>query len=221
MNDTLLIAGGTDGIGLALLDLVKHDYRQIYVLGRNFAKLPDDANIRRLACDILDTAALERAIASVPEPIDAFVNTIGTFHKAFAQEDSPTDVAEHFALNAVANIALTNLVLPRLRPDFSRIVVCSTYLALESEKTYSLQAATKAAYKAYLDAIRKEREGRTKVMVFFPKSFQTDIFAKTGDARDVSRYPTAREMADVMRYLLDTPKHVYIREIAAEHFGLE
>jgi NADP-dependent 3-hydroxy acid dehydrogenase YdfG len=217
----ILIAGGTDGIGLALIKCIDPShYDKIYVLGRDFSQVESlkISNIVQLHCDITDQAAMTDALAHVDQPLDQFINTIGTFYRSTVDDITAKDVSSHFELNSIANINLTNAILPMLKSEFSEILICLVTLALEARENYALQSATKAAYKYYLDTLRIEKRSCVKVMVFYPSSVATDIFKKAGDLRDTSNYPSVEKIASVMYFMLEQPREVYIPELKIESF---
>ncbi|HUC87194.1 MAG TPA: SDR family NAD(P)-dependent oxidoreductase [Candidatus Saccharimonadales bacterium] len=217
----ILVAGGTDGIGLAFVKgLNPKHYDTIYVLGRHFEKVRPLhlADIIELECDITDQESLAAIVSKIDTPIDQFVNTIGTFHKGLIDEINPTDVASHFEVNAIANINLTNEVLKKLKNDYAEILVCSANLALEAREIYALQSATKAAYRFYLEALRKEKRGTLKVMMLYPSSVSTEVFKKSGDMRDTSLYPKPKTIAQIMLFMLNQPMEVNIPEIRVNNF---
>ena len=140
----MLLAGGTDGIGLALLKQLfrEHDaeYAKCYVIGRNFARLEKQTvskweKLVPLQCDITDTAALEARLAEIPEEIDEFVNTVGTFYRGKAVDTPLETIQKHFDLNTVHNIKLTQLVVPKLKKGFSQVLVCLATLAMAARHT--------------------------------------------------------------------------------------
>lgn len=217
----IFIAGGTDGIGLALLKSIDPDqYTKIYVLGRNFAQVEPltISNVVQISCDITDQDTINTALARIDQPLDQFVNTIGTFFRSPIDTITPENVYSHFELNSIANINLTNAVLPKLNGKFAEVLVCSATLALEARENYALQSATKAAYRHYLDTLRIEKRANLKVMVFYPSSIDTNIFKKAGDLRDTDGYPSVDKAANIMRFMLDQPREVYIPEIKTENF---
>lgn len=217
----ILVAGGTDGIGLAFVRQLKpKQYKKIFILGRSFEKVEalSFRNLIELSCDITDEKAIHSALRQVNEPVDQFVNTIGTFYRNSVDKVSSADVTRHFALNSVANINLTNTILPKLNTQFAEILVCLATLALEARENYALQAATKAAYKYYLDTVRIENADKLKVMIFYPSSVDTAAFKKAGDLRDTSIYPSAEAVANVMHFMLEQPREIYIPELKVENF---
>lgn len=217
----IVIAGGTDGIGLAFvkqLDSTKYD--TIYVLGRDFGKVRDLQidNLTEIECDITRQGELGTAISKIDKSVDQFVNTIGTFQKGVIDDITPEDVARHFELNTIANINLTNKILKKLRSDYAEVLVCSATLAIEARETYALQSATKSAYRSYLEALSKEKRETLKVMIFYPSSVDTEVFKKSGDTRNTSSYPKPETIAQIMEFMLNQPKEIYIPELRVNNF---
>ena len=172
-----------------------------------------DRRIIPISCDITNSAMLQSTIDSLDTPIDDFVNTIGTFLKKPVDSLSAEDIRQHFELNSIANITLTTLMLPKLRPSFSQILVCLATLALEAREQYSLQSATKASYKFFLDSLRKEIFQHSRVMMIHPSSVQTNIFKKAGDKRELSKYPSADVIAEMMQFMLSRPATIELRDM--------
>ena len=188
---TLLLAGGTDGIGLAFLEAEcqRDKYSLIYVLGRDFRQVDGlqvgDGRVVNVACDITDASAMRQSLADAAiRRVDDFVDTIGTFARGPVSELSDEEVSSHFELNCVGNINLIRAVLPLILPQQgggddaaeaadgtgAQILVCTASLALEARSPYALQSATKAALKFFVDALRIELRGRVRVMSVLPPS---------------------------------------------------
>eukprot|EP00536_Pseudo-nitzschia_multiseries_P016663 jgi/Psemu1/222133/e_gw1.1188.7.1 len=173
---TLMICGGTDGIGFSLLasELLRSKYTHIFVLGRDFSRvlqlcqewedeIPQE--IVEIQCDITRIDDIAIAVAKIEDnSIHDFILTIGTFLSGKIadimpfipgnpdENQSPTDVVEdHFHLNCVSTIHLIRLILPKLVVGDSQILTCTASLALKARSPYGLQSATKAALRSFID----------------------------------------------------------------------
>jgi len=194
-----------------------------YVLGRDFTRLQalQQAGVAlslvQLPCDITDEEALEAQLARVTQPLDEFVNTIGTFCRARALDMDRATIQGHFELNTIANIRLTQLVVPLLKPGFAQILVCLASLAIAARENYALQCATKAGYKLFVDTIRIELKEQVRVMTVCPPSVNTNIFAKGGDTRDTAQYVEPSHIADAMKFMLDQSPQLVIPELVIQN----
>ena len=100
----ILIAGGTDGIGLGFVKRWSQTHQdELFVVGRNFSKIDDlfgqrnEVRLNRLRLDIRDLDAVESAVSRIGD-IDIFVNTIGTFLNKPVSENRRLDIESHFQL---------------------------------------------------------------------------------------------------------------------------
>ena len=247
---TLLIAGGTDGIGFALLtsELQQSKYSKIFVLGRDFEKVDrflerrdDEASreprpkIAKLACDITRLGNIGEMLAELEEgSIHDFVLTIGSFHRGKIADIMPSTagengddkdlddvVADHFHLNCISTIHLVRLMVQKLVKGDSQILVCTASLSVMARSPYALQSATKAALRSFIETLRIELKGETRVMNLMPPSVDTNIFAKAGDYRKTDEYPPPSRIANTIQYMLNCPPDICIPELLIEQHNFD
>lgn len=228
---TLMIAGGTDGIGFSLLiaeccSQERNKYSTIYVLGRNFRRVRQELHnnsttpqrIIELGCDITKPEDLTAAIAQIDDKeIHDFVLTIGTFCRGKISDMKSDDIEPHFHLNCISNIQLLRSIVAKLKPAQSQILVCTASLALGPARSpYALQSATKSALRSFVAVLREELRGKTRVMNLMPPSVQTEIFAKAGDNRSTADYPPPSRVAHTIQFMLDCPFDICVPEMLIE-----
>jgi short-subunit dehydrogenase len=226
----LFIAGGTDGIGFSLLiaECKRCKYSKIYVLGRNFDRFhqlkkqllntPSVPDIVELLCDITQQDEIKTTLSRIKdESIHDFILTIGTFHRGKIADITHDDiVANHFHLNCISTINLIRSILTKLVKGQSQILVCTASLAVTARSPYGLQSCTKAALRSFIDILRIELKGTTRVMNIMPPSVDTRIFSKAGDHRNTCIYPPPSRVVVGMQYMLDCPFDICIPELLIE-----
>jgi NAD(P)-dependent dehydrogenase (short-subunit alcohol dehydrogenase family) len=144
-------------------------------------------------------AALDGAL---PERLDALVNNAGIVVSGPLETLSAADIREQLEVNVVGAVALTNLVLPRLRTARGRIVFVSSLSGKVSTPMTGAYNASKFAIEAIADAWRLElRSWGVRVVLVEPAMTDTDLW------RDAPR--TLESAAAEM-----SPDH---RELYAEH----
>jgi NAD(P)-dependent dehydrogenase (short-subunit alcohol dehydrogenase family) len=144
-------------------------------------------------------AALDK---SLPERLDAIVNNAGIVVSGPLETLSAADLREQFDVNVVGAVALTNLVLPRLRSSRGRIVFVSSLSGVISTPMTGAYNASKFALEAIADAWRLElRPWGIKVILVEPAMTDTDLWRKAPETLEAE----AAEMS------------VEHRELYAEH----
>lgn len=125
-DKTILVTGGTDGIGKETVRALAGQGAAVTVVARNKAKADalfaeiaretPGARLSFVACDLFSQAAIRTAAAEIlaTHPrIDVLVNNAGGF---FAKRELTVDKRERtFALNHLAYALLTDLLLERLK----------------------------------------------------------------------------------------------------------
>ncbi|OIQ26151.1 MAG: oxidoreductase [Alphaproteobacteria bacterium MedPE-SWcel] len=160
MTRTVLITGGTYGIGRAIAAAFAQDHNVV----RSYLKTPPSdalttqANILSVACDLLAEGSAQMLVAATMKEfgrIDVIVNNAGL------AEPTPLDqfdaAAQHriFGLNTLAPQALLAAALPHLAPG-AAIVNISSINAELPPKGAATYGASKAALNLWTRAMAKE-----------------------------------------------------------------
>lgn len=162
-GNTILITGGSEGVGFALARALVANNRVI-VCGRSEEKLrraqSEVPGVHTRVCDITDggqrrelLAALER---DVPE-LNLLINNAGGGHPVDPLNPADTEAAleADMALNFVAPVELTTGLLPRLRAQSrAGIVNITTGLVYLPKAELTFYCAAKAALHSYSRSLR-------------------------------------------------------------------
>ena len=155
---TVLISGGTSGIGRAAAQMFLARGWRVYELSRRVEGTVQGAT--HLAADVTDAEACADAVArTLAEAgrIDALVNNAGV-GAAGAAETMPMDEARRdMEVNFFGAVTLTRLVLPAMRAQGGgRIVNVASAAAMLPTPFQSFYAASKAALLAWGRALSGE-----------------------------------------------------------------
>lgn len=137
------------------------------------------ARLRPLTLDLTDDAQVAGLDAALPERLDAVVNNAGVVVSGPLESLSADDLREQFEINVVGQVAVTNLVLPRLRKSRGRIVFVSSLSGRISTPMTGAYNASKFALEAIADAWRLElRQWGISVSLVEPAMTDTDLWRK-------------------------------------------
>ena len=179
---SVLITGAGRGIGRAAALRMAEVGWDVFAGVRNEAagKALATESPQRITPVALDVTAADdvAGLADVlPVRLDALVNNAG-IAVGGALESLPIDELRHqLDVNVIAQVAVTQAVLPRLREATGRIVFISSISGLLTSPMLGAYSASKYAIEAIGDALRMElRPWRMPVVLIEPGQIATDLW---------------------------------------------
>lgn len=166
---TVLITGGTDGLGkAAAIFLAERGGYRVFAAGRSAAKrleLDRVAMDRRLPLetvemDVTADGSVDAAVEAVLQKtgaIDALVNNAGVGYMAVVEELKLADLRAQFETNLFGVVRVTQAVLPHMRQrKYGRILMMSSVAGIVSPPTYGAYSSSKHALEGLSNALRLE-----------------------------------------------------------------
>lgn len=185
-NNTLLITGGTSGIGRAFVERLYHLNNRIIVVSSNAENLnklkSEFPNIEIIRCDLSEPAAVKNLISICLEnyqEINIVINNAGVqFNHSWVENRTNFDqIARETAINFISPMHIVYGLLPiLLKKQESAIINISSALAFAPKKTAPIYCGTKAAIHASTKALRYQLENTPiKVFEVIPPLVDTDM----------------------------------------------
>jgi NAD(P)-dependent dehydrogenase (short-subunit alcohol dehydrogenase family) len=200
---SVLISGASRGIGRATaLRLARAGWTVYGTVrreedGEELVAEAGDA-VRAVRLDVTDDTGIAALEEALPERLDAIVNNAGIVVSGPLESLSAEDVREQFEVNVVGAVALTNLVLPRLRASRGRIVFVSSLSGLISTPMTGAYNASKFALEAIADAWRLElRPWGIKVSLVEPAMTDTDLWRNAPETLEAETAAMSAEHRDL------------------------
>ncbi|RRB02186.1 SDR family NAD(P)-dependent oxidoreductase [Larkinella rosea] len=234
MAQTAFITGATSGIGLAIANaFAKLNYRLI-LCGRRQERLDElqqtlgnEIDTYTLNFDVRDRAAVETAVASLPEDwqtIDVLVNNAGNAHGMGPIHEG--DVDDWDAMidgNVKGLLYVTRAVSPGMvKNGRGHIVNISSIAGKQTYANGGVYCASKAAVEALSEGMRLDlTQHGIKITNVAPGAVETEfslVRFKGDEARAAKIYEgftplTATDIADAVAYAVSAPAHVTIADI--------
>jgi NAD(P)-dependent dehydrogenase (short-subunit alcohol dehydrogenase family) len=180
----VLISGASRGIGRATALRLARSGWDVYATvrrARDGEELAAEAggSLHPLQLEVTSDEQIAALGEVLPERLDAVVNNAGVVVSGPLESLSAADVRDQFDVNVVGAVALTNLVLPKLRESGGRIVFVSSLSGRISTPMTGAYNASKFAIEAIADAWRLElRPWGVKVVLVEPAMTDTDLWRK-------------------------------------------
>ena len=185
-GNTILLTGGTSGIGLALATQLQALGNTVIVTGRDEAKVAkfatDHPLIHTIQSDVSDPtaiASLYRRVTSEFPTLNMLINNAGIMRKINLQ-DSGTDledITREIETNLMGPIRMVKQFLPQLRlQPYAAIVNVTSGLAFTPFPISPIYGATKAGLHSYTQSLRVQlKNTNIKVFELAPPSTDTSI----------------------------------------------
>ena len=183
---TILITGGTGGIGLALTKQLLARGNTVIVTGRDKKKLDDAAKsfsgLHVAQSDVSDPDEITKLhadlLARFPA-LDVLVNNAGIMRNLDLNQDRDlTDVTREIEINLSGPVRMVQQFLPHLKTRSGAMIVnVSSGLAFVPLPISPVYCATKAAIHSFTQSLRVQLEGTTVTVVeLAPPGVETPLF---------------------------------------------
>ncbi len=220
-GNTILITGGTSGIGLGLARRFHAEGNKVIVAGRRedlLARITAEyEGMDSIVLDVTDPASIrgcfETTTARHPE-LNVLINMAGIMLPEDLADPAHLDVAETtVATNLLGPIRMLNEFVPYLTGQHDAVVMnVSSGLAFVPFPLTPTYNATKAAVHSFTEALRVQLADKgVEVLELIPPAVQTDLM---GQAESDHAMPLEEFLTEVMDILSTQPE---AREICVEN----
>jgi uncharacterized oxidoreductase len=201
---TILVTGGTDGIGRELIGQLRGKGATIITQGRSAERVArtQAEGFEVITADLSVAAGVDALLAGVAgRTIEILINNAGAGSDHDFREGAP-DLADNdacIALNLNAPIHIITRLMPKLRerPE-AMIVNVTSGLAIAPRAGGPIYCATKAGLRSYTQALRAQlKETRIHVLEALPPVVETKLTAGRGN-RKMSAADCAAQIISAM-----------------------
>lgn len=201
---TILLTGGTDGIGLRLARQLREKGASVIITGRTPARIAaaEAEGFAVITADLTGPEGVEAVVSGFgSRPLDVLINNagMGANHDFRLAPPDPEDDERTLWLNLHAPIRLIVALMPalRARPE-AMIVNVTSGLAIAPNAGSPVYCATKAALRSYTQALRGQLKGTgVHVLEALPPMVDTQMTAGRGNKK-LSPEECARQIIAAM-----------------------
>jgi uncharacterized oxidoreductase len=185
-SNTILITGGTSGIGFELAAQLLQLGNTVIITGRDQSKLDlakkKLSNVHTFQCDVSDAKAIsalhEKVISQFPE-LNFLINNAGVMRKLnfHTKEIDREDISSEIEINLSGSIRMVNQFLSHLKTKKSAAIMnVSSALAFVPHPELPVYCATKAGIHSFTQSLRMQlKNTNIKVFELAPPAIQTPL----------------------------------------------
>jgi len=187
---TILITGGTSGIGKALA-LALYKTNQVIVTGRSPERLNEmrSLGITAIACDLTQKEDLERILLTLEQEhseLDVLINNAGIqYNYNFTKQTQAFQkIQQEIQTNLIGVIQLTSSLIPLLSTKSSTIINVTSGLGAVPKTDGLIYSCSKAGLRNFHRGLRKSLKGQSiEVIELIPPVTATAMTAEREEAK--------------------------------------
>ena len=208
-NNTILITGGSAGIGFEIAKAFAATGNQVIITGRDQTRLnaalkhlPGTTGIAGDISKAEDTANLVNTLQKDSPALNIVVNNAGRAHLADLNEgeDLASRAEEEMTTNYFSVIRLNEQLLPLLKAQKEAAIInVSSIVAIAPTSVVATYSASKAALRSYTHALRISLAKSTvKVFELMPPLVNTEFSAGIGGSSGIAPAVVAEELLQAL-----------------------
>ena len=228
-DQVAVVTGASSGIGRAIARGLAIERAQVCLVGRTLSTLEAVAESARAINSLVrcyqadltvddDIQSLSAGLRQHFGYVDLLVHSAGAISLGRIESATLEEFDRQFRINVRAPYALTQALLPMLRPRQGQIVFINSSAGLHAAANLSQYAATKHALKAIADSLRAEvnAEG-LRVLSVYPgrtaSPMQAAVHKMEGRAYHPERLMQPADVAAVVLNALSLPRSAEVTDI--------
>jgi uncharacterized oxidoreductase len=207
-GNTILITGGSAGIGFELAKQFSQLGNKVLITGRNEEKLKRAAdqleNVVPIAGDVTSSESTDQLVAKIKEQypeLNMVINNAGytDVYQLDANANAASKASREMETNYLSIVSLTEKLLPTLlQNENASVVNVTSIVAYYPQKMLPTYTASKAALKAYTDVLRQTFEDRLNVFELIPPLVNTDFSKEIGGENGIPPKEVANELVSAL-----------------------
>ena len=212
-HQTIIVIGGTSGIGLALCRALTESGATVFVGSRSAMEGDKVPGAEYFSWDALDT---KMPLDLLPDTVQGLVYCPGTIRLRPISRLTDEDFLEDFNINLLGAVRVIRSLLPRLKksPSGGSIVLFSTVAVQTGMPFHASVASAKGDIEGLTRALAAELAPRIRVNAIAPSLTDTPLAGQLLSSEDqrkaaADRHPmktvgSAEQLAHTAAHLLDT-----------------
>ena len=220
MRKTVVISGGSEGLGYATAKALVTDYN-VYILAPTKDKLVNAAQelgCKYKVCDVSNweqVSSVVREIQSESSSIDICINNAGLWIQDELDTNDPEYISKVLNVNTLGVMYLSKAVIPMMKKNSSGIILnVISQAGLHAKAQRTVYNASKWGVTGFTKSLYQELTPYgIKVLGIYPSLINTSMFKKMGFDRDMSGALDPSEVAGAIKFMLESKDSTAITEL--------
>ena len=226
MGKIIVITGGSDGLGKTLTEDLSKD-NKVIILATNEERLKQVAQVNDCeyyVCDIADYYEVEETMIDIINKynkIDVLINNAGLWIQEELDQNDADRVKDVIGVNLLGTINVSKAVIPAMKEQKDGLIInINSQAGINYKAERVVYNASKWGVTGFTKSLQPElAKYGIRVTDLMPGMLKTEMFKKMNIEKNMANGLDTKEVARVVRFLLDTPNDVMIPEIGIKNIN--
>ena len=222
----IIITGGSDGLGKTLAESLSKD-NNVIILATNEDKLKEVANennCKYKICDVRDYSTVESTINSIANEvgkIDILINNAGLWIQEELDSNDSERIHSVVDVNLLGVINCSKAVIPFMKQNKDGLIInINSQAGINHKAERVVYNATKWGVTGFCKSLQDEvAKYGIRVTNVMPGMMKTDMFKKLNIEKNMANGVDTKEVARLIRFIIDTPADVMIPEVGIKNIN--
>jgi len=220
MSKTIVITGGSDGLGKAIAARLAPN-NKVVIMSPSEEKLKavaQEIGCDYKVCDVRDYAQCKQVLQEIGQ-VDCLVNNAGLWIQGELDQDDPARIHQVLEVNLLGVINMTKAVIPAMKQQKSGLIInINSQAGLYAKAERAVYNATKWGVTGFTKSMQPElAKYGIGVTGLYPGMMQTDMFSKMCIEKDMSKGLDTEDVAKTIEFILSFDKPTLFPEIGIKH----
>ena len=222
----IVITGGSDGLGKTLaLSLAKDN--NVVILATNEEKLKnvsEEANCKYKICDVKDYNVVENTIKDIINEfgkIDVLINNAGLWIQEELDYNDSDRIHSVIDVNLLGVINCSKAIIPYMKQNKDGLIInINSQAGINHKAERVVYNASKWGVTGFCKSLQDEvAKYGIRVTNVMPGMMKTDMFKKLNIEKNMANGVDTKEVARLIRFIIDTPSDVMIPEVGIKNIN--
>ncbi len=218
----IIITGGSDGLGKTLADDLSKD-NKVTILATNETKLKDVASkvgCDYYICDVTNYTSIKTAIDKIGK-VDVLINCAGLWIQEELDVNDIDRIEAVVKVNLLGVMNCSKAVIPEMKKNGDGLIInINSQAGINHKAERVVYNATKWGVTGFTKSLQDElAKYGIRVTDVMPGMMKTNMFKKLNIEKNMANGVDTKEVARLVRFIIDTPAEVMIPEVGIKNIN--
>ena len=226
MKKTIVITGGSDGLGKTLTETFSKE-NNVIILATNEEKMKlvsENNNCSYKICDVSNYDIVEKTINEILKEynkVDVLINNAGLWIQEELDVNDSNRIKEVIDVNLLGTINVSKAVIPSMKENKDGLIInINSQAGINHKAERVVYNASKWGVTGFSKSLQDEvAKYGIRVSNVMPGMMKTDMFNKLNIKKNMANGIDTKDVARLIKFIIDTPKEVMIPEVGIKNIN--